>query len=440
MSRLLVVEDDAAVRTTVVTFLELEGYSVDAVASTSEALERLSENSYPIVISDIYIDDRTGLDVLDAARNKDPECSVILMTARGTMETVMAATRGGAFDYVAKPFEIDRMLDTIKRAEAARHDKEDDKENVAGPDDLPESEMIGSSAAMVEIYKTASLVAPTDATVLIEGETGTGKELVARMIHRFSARASQPFVPVDCGSIAPALIESELFGALKGAYTGADRDRMGVIESANRGTVLLDEIGDIELNFQFKLLRFLQEREIRPVGAARGKQVDVRVLAATNRDMQKLVDDGKFREDLWFRLNVVRIVIPPLRERRGDVPLLARFFLNKYNARYEHSARLMESGLKALQEYTWPGNVRQLQHLVERLTILAANGRIDAEAVQQALTSMEAREEPVETLAEAEVEQIRRVLAATGGNKSRAAQILGIERKTLYRKLERIKL
>ena len=440
MQRLLVVEDDAAVRTTVVTFLEMEGYSVDAVSSTGEALERLSENSYPIVISDIYIDDRTGLDVRDAARSKDPECSVILMTARGTMETVMAATRGGAFDYVAKPFEIDRMLDTIKRAEAARLDKENDKEQEAGPDDLPESEMIGSSAAMVEIYKTASLVAPTDATVLIEGETGTGKELVARMIHRFSARSSQPFVPVDCASIAPTLLESELFGALKGAFTGADRDRVGVIESANRGTVLLDEIGDIELNFQFKLLRFLQEREIRPVGAARGKQVDVRVLAATNRDMQKLVDEGKFREDLWFRLNVVRIVIPPLRERRGDVPLLARFFLNKYNARHQHSARLMESGLKALQEYTWPGNVRQLQHLVERLTILAANGRIDAEAVQHALSAMESREDPVETLAEAEVEQIRRVLAATGGNKSRAAQILGIERKTLYRKLERIKL
>jgi DNA-binding NtrC family response regulator len=436
MQRLLVVEDDPAVRMTVVTFLELEGYSVDAVASTGEALERLSENSYPIVISDIYIDDRTGLDVLDAARHKDPDCSVILMTARGTMETVMAATRGGAFDYVAKPFEIDRMLDTIKRAEAARQDKEKE----AGPDDLPESEMIGSSAAMVEIYKTASLVAPTDATVLIEGETGTGKELVARMIHRFSARANQPFVPVDCASIVPSLLESELFGALKGAYTGADRDRMGVIESANRGTVLLDEIGDIELNFQFKLLRFLQEREIRPVGAARGKQVDVRVLAATNRDMQKLVDEGKFREDLWFRLNVVRIVIPPLRDRRGDVPLLARFFLNKYNARYRHSARLMESGLKALQEYTWPGNVRQLQHLVERLTILAPSGRIDAEAVQQALAAMEAREDPVETLAEAEEEQIRRVLAATGGNKSRAAQILGIERKTLYRKLERMKL
>ncbi|HUE02900.1 MAG TPA: sigma-54 dependent transcriptional regulator [Bryobacteraceae bacterium] len=440
MQRLLVVEDDAAVRTTVVTFLELEGYAVDAVASTGEALERLSENSYPIVISDIYIDDRTGLDVLNAARNKDPNCSVILMTARGTMETVVAATRGGAFDYVAKPFEIDRMLDTIKRAEAARLDKENGDEKEAGPDDLPESEMIGSSAAMVEIYKTASLVAPTDATVLIEGETGTGKELVARMIHRFSPRASHPFVPVDCASIAPSLLESELFGALKGAYTGADRDRAGMIESANRGTVLLDEIGDIELNFQFKLLRFLQEREIRPVGAARGKQVDVRVLAATNREMQKLVDDGKFREDLWFRLNVVRIVIPPLRERRGDVPLLARFFLNKYNGRYQQSARLMESGLKSLQEYTWPGNVRQLQHLVERLTILAPGGRIDGDAVQHALAAMESREEPVETLAEAEEEQIRRVLAATAGNKSRAAQILGIERKTLYRKLERMKL
>jgi len=436
MQRLLVVEDDPAVRTTVVTFLELEGYAVDAVSSTGEALERLSENSYPIVISDIYIDDRTGLDVLDAARSKDPDCSVILMTARGTMETVMAATRGGAFDYVAKPFEIDRMLETIKRAEAARQDKEKE----AGAEDLPESEMIGSSAAMVGIYKTASRVAPTDATVLIEGETGTGKELVARMVHRFSPRASQPFVPVDCASIAPTLLESELFGALKGAYTGADRDRMGVIESANRGTVLLDEIGDIELGFQIKLLRFLQEREIRPVGASRAKPVDVRVIAATNRDLQQMVEDGKFREDLWFRLNVVRIMIPPLRDRRGDVPLLARFFLNKYNARYQHDVRLMESGIKALQECTWPGNVRQLQHLIERLTILAPNERIDQDAVEHALTAMEAREEAAETLAGAEEDQIRKVLAATGGNKSRAAQILGIERKTLYRKLERMKL
>ncbi len=436
MRRLLVVEDDAAVRTTIVTFLEMEGYEVDAVSSTSEALARLKENAYPIVISDIYIDDRTGLDVLDAARRRDPRCSVILMTARGTMETVMAATRGGAFDYVAKPFDLDLMLDTVKRAENARLEQEEE----AGPEDLPETEMIGSSAAMVEIYKTASRVAPTTATVLIEGETGTGKELVARLIHRFSPRGQAPFVAVDCASIAPTLLESELFGVMKGAYTGADRDRLGVFEAAHRGTVLLDEIGDIELNFQLKLLRFLQEREVRPVGAPRSREVDVRVIAATNRDLHKMVEEGKFREDLWFRLNVVRIVIPPLRDRRGDVPLLARFFLNKYNSLYNVDVKLTESGIKALQEYTWPGNVRQLQHLIERLTILAPNNRIDHEAVNDALLAMESREKPVETLAAAEEEQIRRVLAATGGNKSRAAQILGIERKTLYRKLEKMGL
>jgi DNA-binding NtrC family response regulator len=435
MQRLLIVEDDPGVRTTIVTFLEMEGYSVDAVSSTSEALNRLSQSAYPIVISDIYIDDRTGLDVLEAARRRDPDCSVILMTARGTMETVMAATRGGAFDYIAKPFDLDRMLETVRRAEASRMQQEDEAEQ----EELPDTEMIGSSGAMVEIYKTVSRVAPTDATVLIEGETGTGKELVARMIHHNSARANQPFVPVDCASIAPTLLESELFGALRGAFTGADRDRMGVFEAANRGTVLLDEIGDIELNFQIKLLRFLEEREIRPLGASRAKQVDVRVIAATNRELQKMVDEGKFREDLWFRLNVVRIKLPALRERRGDVPLLARYFLNKYNARYSRDTKLTESGLRAMQDYTWPGNVRQLQHLIERLTILAPNERIDNEVVQDALSAMEPREHGGETLAGTEAEQIRKVLAATGGNKSRAAQILGIERKTLYRKLERMR-
>jgi DNA-binding NtrC family response regulator len=320
MQRLLVVEDDSAVRTTIVTFLEAEGYTVDAVSSTVEALDRLKQEIYPIVISDIYIDDRTGLDVLEAARHKDPQCAVILMTARGSMETVMAATRGGAFDYIAKPFDLDRMLETLKRAEASRQDQEEE----AGPEDLPESEMIGSSPAMIEIYKTASHVAPTDATVLIEGETGTGKELVARMIHRFSTRTGHPFVPVDCASIAPTLLESELFGVMRGAYTGADRDRSGVFEAANHGTVFLDEVGEIEHNFQLKLLRFLQEMEIRPVGSPRARRVDVRVIAATNRDLQRMVDEDRFREDLWFRLNVVRIVIPPLRERRADIPLMAR--------------------------------------------------------------------------------------------------------------------
>jgi DNA-binding NtrC family response regulator len=434
MQKILLVEDDPALQFTIQTALEEKGYAVDAASTTAEAIEHLSGNAYPIVVSDIYIDERTGLDILDAAKRKDPLCSVILMTGRGTVETVMAATRGGAFDYIAKPFDFDVLFDAIERAEAARNDQGIEAEE----EDLPETEMIGSSPAMVEIYKTVSRAAPTDASVIVEGETGTGKELVARMIHRFSRRASQPFVPVDCSSIAPSLLESELFGAMRGAFTGADRDRVGVFEAAHRGTVFLDEIGEIEMNFQLALLRFLEGHEIRPVGASRSKEVDVRVIAATNRDLQRLVDEKKFREDLWYRLNTVRIVLPPLRERRTDVPLLARFYINKYNARYNREVKLMDSGVKALQDYTWPGNVRQLQHVIERLTILAE--RVDSDTVHDALTSMESREKPVETLADAEEDQIRRVLAATGGNKSKAAQILGIERKTLYRKLERMKL
>ena len=440
MSRLLVVEDDNSVRSTVVTFLELEGYAVDAVASTREALEKLQNHKYPVIVSDIYLDERTGLDVLRAARVNNPNCAVILMTGRGTMETVMHATEGGAFDYIAKPFELDKLLETVKRAEASLEETEEAAKDEIEPEDLPDTEMMGSSAVMVDIYKTISRVAPTDATVLIEGETGTGKELIARMIHRNSLRADQPFVAVDCGGITPSLIESELFGALRGAYTGSDRDRIGYFEAANRGTIFLDEIGEIELNSQLKLLRFLQEREIRPVGGTKAKPVDVRVVAATNRDLKKMVDDDEFRSDLWYRLNVIRISVPPLRERRSDIALLTQLFLRRANERYGQNAKLTESGLKALEEYTWPGNVRQIQHLIERLSILAPNARIDREAVRSAIESMDPRDTTGETLADTETEQIRKVLAAAGGNKSRAAKILGIERKTLYRKLERMGL
>lgn len=437
---LLLVEDDTSVRNTLATFLELEGYKVEAVSSTRAAMEKLLASSYPIVISDIYLDEQTGLDVLRAAKEASSECRVILMSARGSMETVMAATRGGAFEYLAKPFELDDLLNAIQKAEAeiegaGKLDRETDI------DDLPESEMIGSSTRMIDIYKTLSQVAPTDATVLIAGETGTGKELVARLIHTNSKRLIGPFVAVDCGSIAPSLLEAELFGAMKGSYTGADRDRTGVFEAANKGTVFLDEIGEIDAAFQLKLLRFLQEREIRPVGANRAKQVDVRVVAATNRDLQKLVEEGKFREDLWFRLNVVRIQLPPLRDRRSDIPLLAHFFLRKYNESYDLNAVLTESGQKLLEEQAWPGNVRQLQHLVERLVILAPGGRIDAEAVLEALRESDGEDPAVtESLKDTEREQILKVLEATGNNKSRAAKILGIERKTLYRKLERMGL
>jgi transcriptional regulator with PAS, ATPase and Fis domain len=257
------------------------------------------------------------------------------------------------------------------------------------------------------------------------------------MIHRFSRRKDQPFVPVDCGAIAPSLLESELFGAMRGAFTGADRDRIGVFEAANRGTVFLDEIGDIEQNFQLALLRFLESHEIRPVGASRSKTVDVRVLAATNRDLQRMVSEDKFREDLWHRLNVVRIVMPPLRERRSDILLLTQHFVRKYNQRYNRDVKLMDSGAEELQNQTWPGNVRQLQHVIERMVILA--DRIDEDAVSGALTIMESRDKSADTLADTEEEHIRKVLTAAGGNKSKASQILGIERKTLYRKLERMK-
>ena len=435
MQRILVVEDDNSLRFTITQCLEFENYQVEAVSNTREALRRLAEGNFPIVISDIYLDERTGIDVLNAAKNANPDCAVIMMSGRGSMETVMAATRGGAFDYLAKPFELDDLIDAVKRAEKT-FEVDDEKE--VWIDDIPDTDMIGSSPGMVDIFKTISKVAPTGATVLIEGETGTGKELIARMIHRYSTRAEKPFIAVDCGSITPSLLESELFGAMKGAFTGADRDRIGVFEAGHTGTVFLDEIGEIDQPFQLKLLRFLQEHEVRPVGASRAKTVDVRIVAATNKNLRKLAEEKIFREDLLFRLNVISITMPPLRERRGDVPLLAQTFLIRYNIRYNQTARLTETGVKELASYTWPGNVRQLQHMIERMVILAPQGKIDEIAVKDAIEAMESRENASESLADTEAEQIRKVLAAVGGNKSHAAKLLGIERKTLYRKLERM--
>ena len=443
LTRLLVVEDDNSVRNTVVTFLELENFNVDSVASTREALSRLQKERYDIVLSDIYLDERTGLDVLESAKSResrlpgdpddrprhDGDCHArhgwrCFRLHRQTIRTRQCSIR----------FTVPRSL---KPSDGENPDEE------VEIDDLPETEMIASSPVMVEIYKTISRIAPLDVTVLIEGETGTGKELIARMIHRYSPRAERPFVAVDCGAIAPTLVESELFGALRGAYTGADRDRIGYLEAANHGTVFLDEIGEIDMAFQLKLLRFLQEHEIRPVGSTRPRAIDVRVIAATNKDLSKLVEEGKFREDLWYRLNTVPIEVPALRDRHGDIPLLAQYFADRSKVRFGTEAKLTESGVRALSEHTWPGNVRQMQHLIERLCILAPAGRIDEAAVRSAMNTVPKDGEPGgggETLADAETEQIRRVLAAANGNKSRAARILGIERKTLYRKLERMGL
>ena len=435
--KILFVEDDPSVVLTFQTGLEAEGYPVEAVHSTSDALRRLANDDYPIVITDIYLDERTGLDVLRASQDYNPGSAVIMITGQGTMETVMEATQRGAFDYIAKPFDLTRLLRAVGKAESFLAEKTGSRDN---GEPRPDTEMIGSSAAMVEVYKLISRAAPTDAPVLIEGESGTGKELVARLIHKNSKRRDGPFVPVDCGSIAAGIMESELFGSLRGAFTGADRDRLGLIESAKGGTVFLDEIAEVDTGFQLKLLRFLQEKEIRPLGSPKSRKIDVRVVAATNRELQALVEEGEFRQDLWFRLNVIHVRLPPLRERRSDISILAQHFLRRFNERYQRNVRLSPSGLKSLEEHAWPGNVRQFQHLLERLTILSPVEVLEGDEVAESLRTLEPRRKPVESLADAEEDQIRKVLAATGGNKTRAAQILHIERKTLYRKIERMKL
>ncbi|OFV90705.1 MAG: hypothetical protein A3H28_11345 [Acidobacteria bacterium RIFCSPLOWO2_02_FULL_61_28] len=446
---ILVVEDDAAVSQTVVTLLEAEGYPVRAARSSAEALEQLAQNSFPIIVSDIFLDERSGLDILRRARALDPDCAVILMTAKGSLDTVLEATRAGAFDYIAKPFPLERLAQAVRNAEQSlvppplRSGPESASSRL-GPH--PSPQLIGNSPAMVEAYKFISRVAATDTTVLVQGETGTGKELVARLIHESGPRRNNRFVVVDCGALPGTLLETELFGALRGAYTGADRDRVGLIESAEGGTVFLDEIGEIDPTFQLRLLRFLQEREVRPVGSAASRKVDVRTIAASNCDLRRLVAEKKFREDLWYRLQVTSFQLAPLRERGQDFSLLVEHFLEVCRQRFGKAIQLSDGAMKLAARYTWPGNVRQLQNVLERLAILHPGAVVNEEAFQEALAALDPAEKKRpspeagrETLAEAEEEHIRKVLAATHGNKTRAAELLGIERKTLYRKLERMR-
>ena len=468
---ILVVEDDSAVSQTVVALLEAEGYPVQAAHSSDEALEHLSRNTYPIVISDIYLDQRSGLDILRRARALNPDALVILMTARGTLDTVLEATRAGAFDYLAKPFQLSRLAQMVKSAEQCIEQLPARQGNGDAAAGDPAQRLIGNSPPMVEAFKFISRVASAESTVFLQGETGTGKELVARLIHESGPRRDSRFVVVDCGALAGTLLETELFGALRGAYTGAERDRIGLLESADGGTVFLDEIGEIEPAFQLRLLRFLQEREIRPVGSSFSRKVDARVIAASNRDLRTLVAENKFREDLWYRLHVSSFNLPPLRERADDLALLIEHFLQISRRRLGRGLSLSDDAMRVAMRYAWPGNVRQLQNVLERLAILHSGAVVGAAALQDAIAALDpsgpdqsgrgpsGKDRPSsdrpsgdrqssggpspdpagDSLASAEEDHIRKVLAATHGNKTRAAELLGIERKTLYRKLERMR-
>jgi DNA-binding NtrC family response regulator len=441
--KILIVEDDPAVVITLTAALEAEGYTVAEAHSAEQAMERLDGEDFPVVLTDIYMERKTGLDVLHRARALNPSCSVIVMTGKGSLETVIESTRGGAFEYLSKPFSVERLLETVRGALRAALAPEPEP---APADDTIRGPMIGNSPAMIEVYKFVSRLAPTEATVLLCGETGTGKELVAKLIHQNGPRARARLVVIDCAALKDTLVETELFGAVRGAYTGADRDRSGLLEVAAGGTVFLDEIGEIDTPIQLRLLRFLEEKEIRPVGSTASRKVDVRVIAASNKELGVLVGKGLFREDLWYRLNVASLEIPPLRRRREDIPQLVEHFLREFTKAYGRPVRLENGALRLLLEHSWPGNVRQLRHVLEKLVILTPGGVVDAGAVGAALdayvlagaASAAPSSKSLTDLSALEEEHIRKVLEATAGNKSRAAAILGIERKTLYRKLERM--
>ena len=432
---LLLVDDEEEITFPIATFLEAKGYSVTVTNSGSEALRLASTAQFPLILADIYIDRVSGLDILKAARKAMPISAVILMTARGSVRTTVEAESSGAFDYLSKPIELLDLLRVLQRAELSLEPVEALPGEATSP-----GEIVGTAPVMVRLYKDIARAARSDATVLVRGETGSGKELVARAIHAASASARQPFLPVDCAAIPENLWESELFGSTRGAFTSAERDRAGIIEQAREGTVFLDEIGEIPISFQAKLLRLLEAREYRPVGASTAKAVRARMVAATHRQLEAMMQAGEFRADLYHRLKVLQIVVPPLRDHAQDIPVLAERFLVDANARLERHAALQPAALKALQAYEWPGNVRELKNVIERLVAMSSPGPLGAEEVSQILradtTQAYAASTP-QTLEDAEKEHVLEALRACGGNRTLAAERLNIQRRTLYKKLDR---
>lgn len=440
--RVLIVDDDQSICRWLNAVLTAEGYQCRAAQSADEAEPMLREGVIHLALLDIYLGNANGLEFLEKLKALQPECNCVVMTAHASVETVARSVAGGALEYLSKPLLIDELLAAIQRLEARRLTPAlAPKENFS-----PDTAIVGRSPKMLEVYHAIARVAPSTASVVIAGTSGTGKELVARAIHAHSRRAEKPFTPINCGSFPDAILESELFGHEKGAFTGADSSRPGLFEATNGGTLFLDEISETSLSFQVKLLRVLQERQVRRLGSNTFLPVDVRILAATNKDLSALIQAGQFREDLYYRLSVVMIPLPSLEERPEDIPLLVDHFLKRFNQRNQRQVRIGEGAVRLLISMSWPGNVRELENLIERLAIFTATEEITAEEVERERARRGATgaapEKSASTLGgklqEIERQEILRVLREARGNKSLAARKLGIERKTLYEKARRL--
>jgi DNA-binding NtrC family response regulator len=440
---LLVVDDDQVARELLAETLGREGYRVRVAGGGEEALRLAGAEPFDMALVDLRMPDLDGLGVLKQLAMIQPDLPVVILTAFATIETAIEAVNAGAFDYLSKPFRMEEIKIVVRRTLDARRLA---RENLQYRQELGArygfAGLVGQSHQMAEIYKLIARMAALDTTVLIEGETGTGKELVARAIHGASGRAARPFVVVDCAALPETLFESELFGHERGSFTGAFAARRGLLETSTGGTCFIDEIGELTAPLQAKLLRTLQERSIRRVGGNDAIPVDVRVVVATNRDLRKLVGDGGFRDDLYYRLNVVTITLPPLRERASDVPLLAQHFLEIFARRSGRAVkRLAPEALALLTTYRWPGNVRELEHVIERATALSSAETLLPDDFPPHLREERDRAPrlPAEGMTLEEVKRwyVNKMLEESGGNKLRAAELLGIDRRTLYRILER---
>jgi two-component system response regulator HydG len=433
--RVLIVDDDEAIRASMAESLRKSGREVRVAEGAAAALKHLSDWRAGVVICDVRMPDLGGLELLAILTERAADADVIMMTAFDDMPTVVSSMRGGAVDFLVKPIDLHELRRTVDRLFADRSIRRELPSN--GEIATPTGALVGRTPAMIETFKLIGQAAAIDATVLVRGESGTGKELVARAIHSSSRRATFPFVPVNCAALPSSLLESELFGHVRGSFTGATSDRRGRFAMAERGTIFLDEIGDTSTELQSKLLRALQNREYQPVGSEATHATDARVIAATHRPLETMIESGLFRQDLYYRLRVVEIVIPPLRERADDVPLLARHFLERASATMAmHNATISPDAMRVLQAYAWPGNVRELEHCLTRAIVKARGGVIHSENLTLGAAT-ESSPNSFSSLDGAERDHLARVFSATGYQKAKTAEILGVSRPRLDRLLRK---